>query len=207
MVRELLQNSREITPQDDAGKYLISRIGKIADFSNIKDLRFHPDCGYFETNTGEVGRYPALLGVVKNERNKIVAVHRTYLKDGKKADVGSPKKVLGKTGQTSFIQLFDAAPIMGIAEGIETALSCAKMFKMPVWAVCGTSQMESFIPPECVERLYIFSDNDRNFAGQKSAYTLAHKLSINKKYANIAVFVSAPSEHGKDFNDILNKNS
>ena len=64
----------------------------------------------------------------------------------------------------------------GIAEGIETAIAAHELFGLPTWATISATIMESFVPPAGVRRLTIFADHDTNFAGQKAAFTLAHRL-------------------------------
>ena len=49
---------------------------------------------------------------------------------------------------------------MGLAEGVETALSAMQMAGMTVWASLGASRLHSVeLPPE-VEEVHVFVDND-----------------------------------------------
>jgi putative DNA primase/helicase len=89
---------------------------------------------------------------------------------------------------------------MGIAEGIETALSCTKLFDIPTWACMSAGLMEKWLPPEDCKNIAIFADNDYNFTGLKSAYILANKLYLK----GFKVQVQIPPEFG-DFNDVLMK--
>ena len=66
-------------------------------------------------------------------------------------------------------------------------------------AAISAGGMESFEPPSEVKRLCIFGDNDRNFAGQKAAYVLAHRL-----VRDLEIEVSIPPEPGADWLDVLN---
>ena len=67
------------------------------------------------------------------------------------------------------IRLAPAAPTMGIAEGIETALSATKLFGVPVWSVMSDYGMATFEPPPEVQHLIIFADHDEHGAGQRAA--------------------------------------
>lgn len=75
-----------------------------------------------------------------------------------------------------------------IAEGIETSLAAAQLFRVPVWSCISTSGLQSFEPPEGVGKLLVFGDNDTNFAGQ----TAAHRL----KKKGLVVTVKIPSTAG-----------
>jgi len=129
-------------------------------------------------------------------------MHRTYLdmETAGKADIADPKKVMPPLKKMSggAIRLFEPEyETIGIAEGIETAIACTERFVIPTWAAISTSMMESFEPPKGIRKVYIFGDHDRNFAGQKAAYDLAHKLVIQHK---LDVYVYIPEDPG-DFLD------
>lgn len=127
-------------------------------------LRYHPALSY------EGERYPAMLALVL-QGEKAVGLHRTYLQDGKKAPVESPRKLLGSEG---LIPLARKDDVLGIAEGIETALAASKRFGVPCWSSISAGGMERMQIP-AVKCLHIFADNDASFAGQKAAYTLAYR--------------------------------
>ena len=124
--------------------------------------------------------YPAMIAMVSDSTGKPVTLHRTYLDGTGKAKIESPKKLM--TGiaklQGVAIRLMPASETLGIAEGIETALSAAERFRVPVWAAVNSGILESFIPPEGVKGVIVFGDNDENFTGQKAAYKLANSLFI-----------------------------
>ena len=94
-------------------------------------LKFHP--GLRHVPSGRT--LPAMVAGVQTLDGRITAVHRTYLcADGRaKADVTPCKMTLGPLG-SSAVQLGPVAPAMGVAEGIETALSVAQLFRIPCWA-------------------------------------------------------------------------
>lgn len=73
----------------------------------------------------------------------IVGIHRTFLDQG--TDGGPPvrlaKKMLGSV-RGGAVRLVPAAEHMGIAEGIETALSVMAAVGLPVWACLSSSGLE-----------------------------------------------------------------
>jgi putative DNA primase/helicase len=89
---------------------------------------------------------------------------------------------------------------MGVAEGIESAMSAAILFKMPVWATINGTMMAKWVPPEEAKEIWIFGDNDGNYTGQAKAYALAHRLSV--QFGRL-VEVHIPEGVGEDWNDVL----
>ena len=104
----------------------------------------------------------------------------------------------GETVRGAAVRLFDHAGVIGICEGIETAIAAHELFKLPVWAAVSTSGMESFAPPLGVVKIIVLADHDRNYAGHKAAFTLAHRLVRD----GIGVEVKVPPAVG-DWNDLL----
>lgn len=146
------------------------------------------------------GIFDAMVHRVTAPDGKPLTFHVTYLDEGKKAAVSSPRKLMPAIGPLAgaAIRLAREAEEMGIAEGIETALSAAQLYALPVWSAINTTLLEKFDPPSICKRLWIFGDSDRSFAGQKSAYALAERLAKN----GLEVHVLIPSETG-DWNDVL----
>src|SRR5690606_8618466 len=116
------------------------------------------------------------------------------------APVSAPRKLLTPIGSLdgAAIRLWPRAEHMGVAEGIETAIAAATLFRIPVWSVLNTTLMEKWQPPKGVKRVTICADHDANFAGHKAAYTLAFRLAN----AGLEVDVRVPDEVG-DWNDVL----
>ena len=164
------------------------------------NIRYHHNC--WESDTRK--NYPAMIARVQNADGKPISLHRTYLSWYEKANIPSPKKLMPATESLrgSAIRLAaEPKNTMGVAEGIETALSCIQMFSMPVWATISTAIMESWLPPEGVKHVIVFADNDLNYAGGKSAYKLANTLHSK----GFDVDVKMPETKGYDFNDVLRK--
>jgi len=155
-------------------------------------LRYHP--GIREPETCQI--FPAMLAVVQMPDGKAATLHRTFLtKTAEKAPVSKPKKLMPGICKLrgGAVRLFEHADVLGVAEGIETAIACHEMDGIPVWAVVSTSLMVGWEPPVGVERVVIYGDNDANYAGQKAAYILANRLKIKN---DLEVRVEIPYVNG-----------
>ena len=195
-LNQIWKNSLELKFNDPVRRYLHSRgIPSLPD-----DVRYCPQC--WESDTKQ--NYQAMVSRITSKAGKPIGLHVTYLKDGRKAEVPSPKKMLTPTEslEGSAIRLFtpDVFPgeALGIAEGVETALSCTKLFDIPTWSCMTAGLMEKWMPPEGCKKVVVYGDNDYSYAGNRSAYILANKLYLK----GFKVDVQIPPEFG-DFNDIL----
>ena len=174
---------RAITVQRSA--YLENRKLEIA-----PGLQFATGVDYYED--GKVmGKYAAMLGPI-TRNGRFITFHVTYLENGKKANVPSPRKILDKGTQGAGIELYAAAEEMGVAEGIETAIAAKMLFNMPVHSALNATNLAAWEPPKIAKRITIFADNDLNLAGMAGAYQLAHRL----KMRDIDAVVLAPSKIG-----------
>ena len=160
-LRNLWKGSVNVTVGDEVFRYLSNR-RVLADPPN--DLRFCPSAGYFEDGK-KVGTYPAMLALVRDASGKPVTIHRTYLQDGKKAPVQSPKKLVSPIGAGACIRLFQASKAVCVTEGIETALAVRKVTGEPVWAAISAGGLKGWICPPYIKHVCIYADNDLNFVG------------------------------------------
>jgi putative DNA primase/helicase len=149
-----------------------------------KVVRFHPALGYWRKNDHNgielAGRYPAMVALVTDAGGAPVTVHRTYITpDGRKAPVPAPKKLMGYPGHRlvgGAIRLFDPGTVLGIAEGIETALAVHLRTGMPVWAAVSANLLERLEPPPKTSLVVIWADRDRSGAGEAAAVSLRKRL-------------------------------
>lgn len=156
-------------------------------------LRFHPRAP-LGPKPVTVFR-PALIAAVHDETG-LTGVHRTFLGPrGRLADLPEPKLALGRLGSGA-VRLFPAAPRLGLAEGLETALSAALLFDTPCWATLGTERFARIELPPIVRELVLFLDNDK---GGHRAEMLARKAFG----ASVAIYVRTPRRVGYDWNDVL----
>jgi putative DNA primase/helicase len=164
-------------------------------------LRYHPSLAYYE-DSKLTGRYPAMVAAFRHPSGSIETFHVTYLtQDGEKAPVPSVRKVMGKQQGLSgcAIRLSQIEAHIGIAEGIETALSVTELFGIPCWACYSDNGVQSFEPPEGIRELTIYSDTDTNYAGQAAGTAAAKRLTRQGYTVHLARFL----DPGKDYNDLL----
>lgn len=197
-LRYMWLNSKRLDGKCQASRYLKSRgLSVIPDTAALRFIE-----SIKEPDTGK--NYPAMLSTfyMPGDKAEAVTIHRTYLNGSGKAPIDKPKKMMPGLKQLAggAVRLFPCNDVLGVAEGVETAIAAHEIEQIPVWATLSTSLMESFEPPRRVKRLIIFSDNDAKYGGQKSAYTLAHKMSAK----NIEVSVRIPDIVGEDWLDVLN---
>lgn len=159
--------------------------------------------------------FSCMYAVATDEAMNIVYTHKTYLENGAKAHVDVNKKMetVNKHNKPCnscghehaanvAVRMFSCDDVLGISEGIESALSAKQMFGFPVWSVLNTSIMKEFKAPVGVKTLIIYADNDKNGAGLAAAYTCANKNLLSRNDVS-KVVIRAPSVKGKDFNDML----
>ncbi|MBT9495725.1 MAG: toprim domain-containing protein [Zoogloea sp.] len=196
-LRRAWSESRPIQRGDEAALYLAGRGLKLRDMP--ESIRVHPALRYRDGDV--IGTYAAMLATVTAPDGRAVSLHRTYIQESRKAPVAAPKKLMpGLSLSGAAIRLTAVSQVLGIAEGIETALAAAELFDMPVWSCISTAGIESFEPPAGVSAVVIFADHDTNFAGQKAAFAAAHRLTLR----GFTVSVRIPPTPG-DWLDELNR--
>jgi putative DNA primase/helicase len=183
-----------VRPGDIVDRYLRSRgVG----------VDLYPPClrtnaldWHWDEITSISSSHPTMLAMVTNPNGEHVATHRTFLADDGlgKANLAKPRKVTGKYGRGPTIRLMPPAPLMGIAEGIETAISAALLFGVPTWSVICAGGIESFQPPPECRHLIVFADNDKHGVSQRAARSLTARLSIRTE-------IKMPDRPGTDWND------
>jgi putative DNA primase/helicase len=190
-------SGQSISPADPAGLYLRGR-GYSGQFPRA--LRYVPRLRYDKDAFA-----PAMIAKVASPSGRAVNVHRTWLSiDGHKAPIDQPRKMMaGEIPHGSAIRLFDHSELLGIAEGIETALMASVKFDVPVWSVISEGGIKRFTPPPSVTRLTIFGDNDANFVGQAAAYQAAKDIltAARKAGRELEIDVQIPNEIGTDWAD------
>lgn len=160
------------------------------------DLLFHPDLTDFETKRG----WPGMVARVRTGAGELTGgIHRTYLLDDGSGKAPAGKKMLGPVagGSVHLARIGDNGHL-GIAEGIETALSARAIFGVPTWAALSADGLRRWEWPAGIRRATIFADAGE--AGAQAAAALAQRLTI----ANIPNAIIAPL-HGDNFNDDLRR--
>jgi len=194
-LRQIFVSSIPAARENPVGVYLKKR-----GLSLVPEiLRYTENCWEPETKRN----HPAMLAVFSAADGAALTMHRTYLNgNGEKAAIDDVKKLLPglKKLTGGAIRLFKYEHELGIAEGIETAIAAYELFGIPTWSAVSSTLLAGFDVPEQVKTLHVFSDNDKNFAGQQAAYTLAKKVAFA---TDKEVVVHVPKEIGNDFLDEL----
>ena len=143
-------------------------------------------------------RHPAVIAAVQDGGGAVVAIQRIWLSDDgrAKAALDPAKAGLGPMGDGA-VRLGEPAAMMGLAEGIETALSASRLFSLPVWASLGASRLKSVWLPRTCRSVVIFADNGAS--GLRAAHAAARHFREQKRTA----LVQPPSRDFGDFNDVL----
>lgn len=195
-VRKLWREAKRIVPGDPAHTYLTERVG---DFEPSRALRFHPETPAGEDNPK---RYLALLSAYVDPLGDLAGLQRTYLTpDGHKVDWSMPRLTMGLLPDGGAVRLHPPGKVLGIAEGVETALSAKAIFSIPVWAALNEGRLQVWQPPEGVKEVWIFADKDVTHVGQFAAHALAKRLHRD----GYAVQVLEPWNMGDDWNDDLRR--
>lgn len=171
--------------------------------TDTRFLKHHPKMPYYK-DQALVGYFPAMIAVYSSPERVPVSVHVTYLTpEGDKAPVEDVKKILPKVRDLSWdggsLKLSEPAIVLGVCEGIETALACQLLHKIPVWACANATFLPKFKAPAETKKIVIFGDNDASYTGHAAAYALAKKMVSD----GLKVEVKLPPQVGTDFADMV----
>lgn len=191
-------------------------------------VRFHPNLPYYagvevetEGPDGTIikkdrvikkGEYPALICAIRSKEGELLTVHRTYIaKNGKgKARVECARKMMTVPSHLSVsggaIRLGEAKDgVIGVAEGLETALSAMKGSGLPSWSVVNATLLKAFEPPAGVHTIVVWADKDKSMTGEIAAQHLKERM----EKIGVKVIVMMPPmpiplrQKGVDWNDVL----
>jgi putative DNA primase/helicase len=150
----------------------------------------HPETGEVAP-TLIVARHCPVVGLVRG-------IQRIFLtEDGKKYSHGTVKMSLGSIagGRAELIWPEDELLLL---EGVESALSAWRLFRTPVWAICGGFPSELPLPQR-VRSVQIIADHDPHGVSERNAKVLARSIRASGR----ACAVIMPNEPGADANDVL----
>lgn len=199
-IERLWAQCEQLVPGDAATLYLKHRgLGGLRPLP--PSVRYHRALPYFDGEE-RIGAYPAMVAEVVSPDGRRVALHRTYLtRDGRKADVHQQRKITPAAGSLAGAAIPlgrpDAQGRLGVAEGIETALSAWVGSGIPTVAAVSANGLATFQWPAAVRELLVFADHDE--AGLKAA----HQLRDRARAAGLQARVLAPSASNSDWNDVL----
>lgn len=126
-------------------------------------LRYHPAP---PLGAGKAVRFmPAILAAI-SYRRQFLGVQRIFLQpNGRPAPMAKHKRTLGRP-RNGAVVLSPATDVLGLAEGVENALSASALLDVPVWATLGAERLDRVDIPEEVIRLILLADNGR--AGRRA---------------------------------------
>jgi putative DNA primase/helicase len=168
----------------EIGKYMQSRGLKGSYKSLPNTLGFNPVLYYGDDNVDSL-KLSGMLGIMQDIDNNNITMHRTYLdpKTSLKAKVSQPKQVMSSPISLNGLAIKLDQPvamgddvILGVSEGIETALAIREATGIPMWACYNNFLLEAVKIPEHVTMVVIYGDQDKSLAGQRSALKLAKRL-------------------------------
>jgi hypothetical protein len=198
-ISRLWSQSRPVERGDPAYIYLRSRLA--ADEIVVPTaVRFHPLMPYMH-NGERVGAFPCLVAKLVSADGQVLALHRTYLNgQGGKATVPGPTKKLTRTcgiltGACIRLQA-PAAGVLGIAEGIETALAASLASGVPSVAGYCARSLAVWQWPRGLRHLLVFADADQ------TGVDAAQALQSRAVRAGLATSVLVPSTAGTDWLDV-----
>jgi putative DNA primase/helicase len=192
----LWADGRSISDNDPVARYLRKRMlmGPYPDA-----LRFVPSMHHKPTMTCHYG----MIARFTDSEGELATIHRTYISTTCDRPHIDPHKmfVAGKLPRCGAVRLSPLSDRLGIAEGIETALSASVTHDgMPVWAALTAPMLSKWYPPKGTKEVVIFGDNDPNLAGRAAAEKLAGRL-------HCKVEIKMPPPEFKDWNDVLTRRS
>ncbi|MGC1861906.1 MAG: toprim domain-containing protein [Methylocystis sp.] len=165
-----LWRSAEASADTLAHRYLRARVGTI---DPPPSLRFLPASEYLPRII-----LPAMIAGLQAPDRRVIAVQITFLdpRGDRKAQGATPRKTIGKM-HGGAVRLGPAGDVLGIAEGVETALAAMQLTGIPCWACLGSQRMARVAIPDSVRELHLFGDNDEpgRLAVEQAAKAHAHR--------------------------------
>jgi putative DNA primase/helicase len=160
-------------------------------------VRFHGACPWrIDENTVE--RRPAMLTAFRTiEGDRLVAVHRTALKDsGEKID----RRMLGPVAGAAIKIDADENVEQGltIGEGFETCLAGRALGLRPVWALGSAGAIAEFPVLSGIDALTILAETDASGANARAVRACGNRWAAAER----EIIVAAPRVAG-DMNDAL----
>lgn len=142
-------------------------------------------------------KFPALVGRITTGLGEFTGIQRIFLeRDGTKAKADPVKATLGPMVDGA-VRLGQPDDVLGIAEGIETALAAHQMFRVPVWACLGAARLGKVGLPPSVKQVWIFADNGD--VGRREAHRAAQRYDLE----GLTAIVRPPDGEHADHNDWL----
>lgn len=145
-------------------------------------------------------RLPAMVAQVRGTKGEALGIHRTFLRpDGSgKAEAQPAKMMLGPSAGGA-VRFGPDAPVIALAEGVETALSIARGFAADSLGLPLDLWAEGVRPAALTPRGAVVIAADHDEAGFSAAQGTAARLEAEGR----AVSIIRPPQPGTDWNDVL----
>ena len=155
----------------------------------------HDPAAVYKDGDGRRRSAPALT-IAYSDNAGIRAIQRVFLDDaGNKHAMIDNKRFMGsRAGSTA--RLCPPARILGIAEGVEDAMSVTALYDVPCWAAGGIENYRNLVFPPLVERLILFTQHG------KEAERAVMRGHDNLTAKGRSIHVAAPIAE-MDWNDML----
>ena len=197
-IHDLMGSTQPVRAGDPVARYL-ERRGLGGAWHFAPGLRTHSGLVYMHEGA-RLGVLPAMLAPLLAPDGSLVAVHRTYLTpEGFKADVPTVKKLTPAAGSLRGAAIRLQEPrdgVLGVAEGIETALAASLGSNVPTWSTYSAGGLAGFAWPDGIRKLIVFGDNDD--AGRKAATELRDRA----RTRGLACSIMTPTTAGQDWADV-----
>src|ERR1700744_67748 len=160
-------------------------------------IRYAPSCKHRE----EGKSFPAMIGRLADNK-QICSIQRTFLDpiEPRKAQLSdrsfAVKKSLGPMGAAAIRLKMPAGDQLGLAEGIETALSANQLYMVPTWATCSANRLGKIEIPDNIRSIVIFGDSGA--VGRREAFAAAD---IYEKRGLQVEIVFPAADFGGQFDD------
>jgi putative DNA primase/helicase len=165
--------------------------------STLSMSRYHPRVPYL----GRGKRSATLMAAVRRSDGCVTAVQVTFLDDRcDKLSWGRARDNIGPLGAGA-VRLFPPGEVLGLAEGVEDALSATQLTNIPCWAVLGAGRLGAVGLPSKVREVHLFADDDD--PGRKGAANAREHFLRGGR----TVVVRFPPEGAKDWNDVLRRHN
>lgn len=144
--------------------------------------------------------WPSIVAAVTDENYDVVSFHRHYItKDGKKAPVDNAKKMMPPNNKITGCSIkldqpayLDGVGLIGVCEGLETALAVREATGMPMWSGIDAGKMKAMHIPEDIKMVIIWGDHDKSLTGDKKSLEL--KARLEKEVPGRIVEIHIPDE-------------
>jgi hypothetical protein len=151
-------------------------------------------------------RLPAMLAPIVDVAGEQIGVHMTYLRSDGAGKIDLPKEFqrecrsLIRGGAIQLIPA-DFHTELIVSESVESGLSAADIFGLPVWSAVYAGGLKTVELPAEVRSIVIAADNDASGAGQRNALAAYDRWTAEGR----SVRIKCPPDVGDDFNDVLRR--